>query len=62
MDDVDILILKADFRWSLWPAISLQNHGEIISPTFHMNNFGTIIEKIIKNKVITLKTVKSNWE
>ena len=29
---------------------------------FHMNNFDTIIENIIKNKVITFKNVKSNWE
>ena len=28
---------------------------------FHMNNFDTIIENIIKNKV-TFKNVKSNWE
>ena len=29
---------------------------------FHMINFDTIIENIIKNKFITFKNVKSNWE
>ena len=29
---------------------------------FHMNNFDTIIENMTKNKVITFKNIKSNWE
>ena len=41
-------------------ATTLFRHETIFN--FHMNNFDTIIENMIKNKVITFKNVKSNWE